>query len=144
MVVKTKEERLAAVLAEARPVARWYETVKGTFRVQVPGICPTEGTDWGGFSLTLATTGPEPGLEILREVPVAGVKVRMPARGETPQGGHLTLGHGVDRLLGLGDLLVGHAASLGCRSRVSIQAFTARSVSESPGDFGGRILSLTG
>jgi hypothetical protein len=56
VVELTKEQRLQAVL-DCKKVARYYETVSGTYLVQVPGICPTEGTDWGGFTLTITATG---------------------------------------------------------------------------------------
>jgi hypothetical protein len=52
----TQAQRLQAVL-DCKKVARYYEMVKGAYKVRVIGICPTEGTDWGGFSMEISATG---------------------------------------------------------------------------------------
>ena len=52
----TKEQRLQAVL-DCKKVARYYHTAHDTYRVQVHGICPTEGTDWGGYNAELSSSG---------------------------------------------------------------------------------------
>ena len=56
MPERTKEQRLQAVLSSCKKVARYYQTVSGSYLVHVTGICPTEGTDWGGFSLTITAS----------------------------------------------------------------------------------------
>jgi len=57
MTELTQEQRLQNVLDQGSFIARYFEKANGHYRAHVHGICPTEGNDWGGFSLELSATG---------------------------------------------------------------------------------------